>query len=98
MILDSPFCDLERVINELVQSHAPIIPGFLTGGALSNVTEYISNEIQNAYGSEFDFRKLKPINAIKKIKIPIMFVGGEDDNLVNVQHIRDLYELVSGRK
>lgn len=40
----------------------------------------------------YDFEQLRPIDSAKKIRLPILFVHGENDNLVPCSMVKELYE------
>ena len=55
--------------------------------------------------TDFNLRKLKPINVVEKVECPVFYVGSKEDTFVNVNHTKALYnrtkaakylELVSG--
>jgi len=43
------------------------------------------------FGNIYD-KKIKPIDEISKIKIPIMFIAGEKDPIIKVWHNKELYK------
>lgn len=46
----------------------------------------------------YDLKEASAINAVAKSNVPILFIHGEDDAMINVQMSRDLYETAECRK
>lgn len=46
----------------------------------------------------YDLKDASAINAVAKSNVPILFIHGEDDAMINVQMTRDLYEAAACRK
>jgi len=57
IVLDSPFCDMKQLINELAKSYTKI-PSFLVSGALKLVRQTIKTK------AKFDILDLSPINHV----------------------------------
>ena len=82
---DSSFCDFNVLAKELVDKNIKI-PNFIYSVAISFVRKTIIKK------NGLDIYKLKPINEVKKIKVPIMFVHGVKDVLIDMQHSVKLFE------
>lgn len=46
----------------------------------------------------YDLKEASAIDAVRRSRVPILFIHGEDDAMINVQMSRDLYEAASCRK
>ena len=46
----------------------------------------------------FDLEETTALNAIKKIKIPVLFLHGRQDSIVPISMCEELYENCAGRK
>lgn len=46
----------------------------------------------------YDLKDASAINAVAKSNVPILFIHGEDDAMINVQMTKDLYEAAACRK
>jgi hypothetical protein len=66
------------------------VPGFVIGIALSIIGKSIYSK------NKMDINDIKPIEAVKKCDIPVMFVHAKDDDMVNFQHTLDLYNNYRG--
>ena len=91
--LDSPFADFERLAKELVKKHLSFnLPGFIIGGILSIVRGTILNK------NGLDIDKLKPIEVAGKTTTPIIFVHAIKDELIDVKHCMDLFNMYAGQE
>ena len=91
--LDSPFADFERLAKELVKKHLSFnLPGFIIGGMLSIVRGTILNK------NGLDIDKLKPIEVAAKTTTPIIFVHAIKDELIDVKHSMDLFNMYGGQE
>jgi pimeloyl-ACP methyl ester carboxylesterase len=91
IVLDSPFAEFKRLVQELVKNRANI-PPFLTSVALSMIRRTVKKK------AKFDIYELKPIEYSKMLKIPALFGAPKDDTFVSPQHTKDLYMAHSGEK
>lgn len=82
---DSSFSDFIILAKELVQKNVKL-PNFVFSTAISIIRKTIINK------NGLDIYNLKPIEEVKKIKIPIMFIHGVKDVLIDMQHSVDLFE------
>ena len=91
--LDSPFADFERLAKELVKKHLSFnLPGFIIGGMLSIVRGTILKK------NGLDIDKLKPIELAGKTTAPIIFVHAIKDELIDVKHTMDLFNMYAGQE
>jgi pimeloyl-ACP methyl ester carboxylesterase len=91
IVLDSPFAEFKRLVQELVKNRANI-PPFLTSLALSMIRRTVKKK------ANFDIYELKPIEYSKALKVPALFGAPKDDTFVSPQHTKDLYMAHSGEK
>lgn len=82
---DSSFSDFNVLAKEMVNKNIKL-PNFIFSTAIS----FLRKTIMKKNG--LDISNLKPIDEVKKIKNPIMFVHGVKDNLINMQHSVELFE------
>ena len=82
---DSSFSDFNKLAKETVEKNIKL-PNFIFSTAISFVRKSIIKR------NGLDIYNLKPIDEVKKIKIPIMFVHGIKDLLINMQHSIELFE------
>lgn len=90
-VLDSPFSDLKKVAEELVDRGRFRVPGFL----LSMALELIRSEVQSR--AHFDLLKCMPVEQAHQATCPALFAHAYDDNFVLPHHTRDIYEIWGGR-
>ena len=86
---DSSFCDFNVLAKELVEKNSKI-PNFIYSIAISFVRKTIIKK------NGLDIYNLKPIEKVKKLKIPVMFIHGFNDSLINMQHSVKLFENCNG--
>ena len=89
IVVDSPFTDFRRVAKEMCMSQVSI-PGFLIEGAISIIGKSVYKK------NKMKINEIKPIEAVKKCDIPVIFIHAKDDELVNFQHTLDLYNNYRG--
>ena len=76
---DSPFSDLESLINELIEKYN--ILGQMVGKSIySNIAQFIEQE------TGMDIKLISPQKAAENITIPGIFVHGKLDILINYSH------------
>ena len=91
--LDSPFADFERLARELIKKHLSFsLPGFIIGGMLSIVRGTILKK------NGLDIEKLKPIELAGKTTTPVIFVHAINDELIDVKHTMDLFNMYAGQE
>ena len=83
VVADCPFSDLELLIKELAAKRASI---------LGTPARYVARLI-GYLRYKYDYFKVKPIDSVKTSDVPICFMHGEDDSLINVNHSKKMYEL-----
>ena len=91
IVMDSPFAEFSKLAKELVKKQINI-PNFLIDGALKIVGSTIKNK------NGMDINKLRPIDCAEKTTVPAMFVHAKNDELINIQHTRDLIAKYKGEK
>ncbi|MCF0242010.1 MAG: alpha/beta hydrolase [Treponema sp.] len=87
IISDSAFSNAEEQIKTAIHfMHLPVIPVyfFVVLGA-------------KIFG-HFDFRKSSPLEAVKKINLPILFIHAKKDTIVPVKMCDDLYNACTSKK
>ena len=89
IVVDSPFTDFRRVAKEMCLAQVSI-PGFLIEGAISIIGKSVYKK------NKMKINEIKPIEAVKKCDIPVLFIHAKDDELVNFQHTLDLYNNYRG--
>jgi alpha-beta hydrolase superfamily lysophospholipase len=91
MVLDSPFSNLRKLVDELAKKYTKV-PNFLLSAAVWAVKKSIKSR------ADFDIEKLSPIDHVQKCFIPAMFGAGIQDDFIDPQHAQDLYEKYAGDK
>ncbi len=82
---DSSFSDFNILAKETVSKNIKL-PGFIFSTAISFIRKTILKK------NGLDIYELKPIEEVKKIKTPIMFIHGVKDALIDMQHSVKLFE------
>ena len=82
---DSSFSDFNILAKETVSKNIKL-PGFIFSTAISFIRKTILKK------NGLDIYELKPIEEVKKIKTPIMFIHGIKDTLIDMQHSVKLFE------
>ena len=75
LILDSPLSNLEQLVISLIQKRFSV-PGFLISGCLKILNMKLKSQ------ANMDIQKVSPIDHIKNMKIPAIFISGTLDTLV----------------
>ena len=83
VVADCPFSDLQLLIKELARRRA---------GILGTPARYVARLI-GYMRYKYDYFKVKPIDAVREADVPICFMHGEDDMLINASNSREMYEL-----
>lgn len=91
LVLDSPFSNLPKLVNELAY-HYVKIPQFLVSPALNLVSRTIKSKVK------FDIYKLSPIDHVKNSFIPALFATATGDDFIKPQHSQDLHDAYEGDK
>jgi len=95
MILDSSFCDLQTLAEEMVErgrQHGLFAPGFVVSIAI----RWIRGDVQKR--AEFDIYDLSPIKHADKCFIPALFVAAEGDDFVPPHHSQRIHDEYAGEK
>ena len=91
LVLDSGFYSLKKLIYELVKSKVNL-PDFLIEQVLKKVKETIKEK------AGFQLELLETFLYAKNCKTPAFFCHGEDDNFVNQDHCKNLFNDYQGEK
>ena len=91
LVLDSPFCSLRVLIEELARSRVNL-PNFIVNQAIKLLKEIIKDKA----GFNLDDIELKKY--AEKCFIPAYFCHSKEDTFVNIHHCKDLYNVYAGDK
>lgn len=91
LVLDSPFCSLRVLIEELAKSKVDL-PNFVVNQAIKLLKEIIKDKA----GFNLDDIELKQF--AEKCFIPAYFCHSKGDTFVNIHHCKDLYNVYAGDK
>jgi hypothetical protein len=92
IVLDSPFCSLNELAEELAKNKANV-PGFLTSAIMS----LVSGTIKDKAGFKID--DLNPLkNHVDKSFSPAFFLSADDDELIGPEHAQRLHDAYKGQK
>jgi len=91
IVVDSPFSDFRKVAKETVLNQIHV-PGFLVEGAISIIGKSVFKK------NGMKINDIKAIDAVKKCKIPVIFIHARDDEIVKFQHSLDLFNNYSGNE
>lgn len=91
-VMDSAFCDLRTVAEELANCGRLPIPNALIGLAL----DVIKSEVQSR--AEFDPWKLSPITTAPFASAPALFAVAWDDSFVLPHHTQELHDAWGGER
>ena len=89
--MDSPFANFCRLAKELTTTYISI-PEFLINGALSIIRGTILSK------NGLDIYKLNPIDEAPKAFQPAIFIHAINDQLINLQHCIDIFNIYGGEK
>ncbi len=92
LVLDSPFCSLKVLTEEIAKEKAASIPNFILNQGIKMIRETIKEK------AKFDINDIEPKVFAERCFIPALFCHGLDDTFVNVHHCKDLYEVYAGDK
>ena len=92
LVLDSPFCSLKVLTEELAKERAASIPNFILNKGVKMIRETIKEK------ANFDINDIEPKVFDERCFIPALFCHGLNDTFVNVDHCKDLYEVYAGEK
>ena len=86
---DSSFADFLVLAQELTKENLKL-PNFIISTAISFLRKVVINK------NGLDIYHLKPIEAVQNIKVPVMFVHGFKDALINIHHSVELFDKCKG--
>jgi pimeloyl-ACP methyl ester carboxylesterase len=90
IVLDSPFCSLNELAQDIAKNKAGI-PNFIVGGVMSIVRGTIKEK------AGFNIEDLNPLkNHVGKSYSPAFFLSAEDDELINPEHAKILHDAYKG--
>ena len=92
LVLDSPFCSLKTLTEELAKEKASSIPNFILNKGVSMIRDTIKEK------AKFDINDIEPKVYAERCFIPALFCHALDDSFVNVHHSNDLYNVYAGEK
>ena len=92
LVLDSPFCSLKVLTEELAKERASSIPNFILNKGVKMIRDTIKEK------ANFDINDIEPKVYAERCFIPALFCHGLQDTFVNVHHCRDLFEVYAGEK
>ena len=103
IVADSPFSDLPLLCEQLVASQnkdpsspataktASRLPSFIVRGALYVISSSIEQRC------DLNIFDVSPIKLVPSMEIPIVFLHGTSDTMVNVSHSQALYDAYGGQ-
>lgn len=91
IVLDSPFSDLTKLVNELVY-HWTKLPSFLVSPVFSLVSSSVKSK------ANFDLTDLSPINHVNNSYIPALFATATEDDFIQPHHSTLLHDAYQGDK
>lgn len=91
VILDSPFANLRKLCGNIGKTRTPF-PGFMVEAALSMVRGTIEEK------ANFDINSMNPIEFVKKIQVPAVFVVAKNDELVYPKELEEMFNLYASQK
>ncbi len=89
LVCDSPFASLTLLCEELVErarEQGVVVPGVVVGVALAMIARSV-RKLAN-----FNIRDITPIDDVRNIDIPALFVVGADDDFITPHHSERLVE------
>jgi len=92
MVLDSPFCSLKVLTEEMAKEKASSIPNFILNKGVSMIRDTIKEK------AKFDINDIEPKVYAERCFIPALFCHALNDTFVNVHHSKDLYNVYAGEK
>ena len=93
MILDSPFCDLVQLAEEMVEKgreQGMIVPGVMLSAALQMIQFTVQKN------ANFNIRDISPVRHAKDCKMPALFVAGKHDDFIKKHHSEIICEQYAG--
>lgn len=93
MVLDSPFADLTRLCEEMVdkaRDQGINVPGFVSSVAIRMIRGSVRRQ------ADFDIRDVSPISHAPHCFIPALFVAAENDDFITKSHSISLHDAYAG--
>jgi hypothetical protein len=93
LVCDSPFASLPILCEELVErarEQGVVVPGVVISVAIAMIARSV-RKLAN-----FNIRDITPIDDVKNIEVPALFVCGADDDFIPPQHSERLVEAYRG--
>lgn len=83
VVADCPFSDLGMLIDDLAWKRAWILgPGATKTARRIGLKRY-----------NYDYRAVVPINSVRETEVPICFMHGMEDSLINCKHSKRMFEV-----
>jgi pimeloyl-ACP methyl ester carboxylesterase len=95
MILDSSFCDLTQLCEEMCEKgreQGIVVPGFVVSVALKMIQMSVKKQ------AGFNIKHISPLSHSDKCFIPALFVAGEHDDFIKKHHSEALHAKYAGDK
>jgi pimeloyl-ACP methyl ester carboxylesterase len=95
MILDSSFCDLTQLCEEMCEKgreQGIVVPGFVVSVALKMIQMSVKKQ------AGFNIKQISPLSHSDKCFIPALFVAGEHDDFIKKHHSEALHAKYAGDK
>ncbi|KAL7478735.1 hypothetical protein ACHAW6_004496 [Cyclotella cf. meneghiniana] len=93
MVLDSPFADLTRLCEEMVdkaRDHGINVPGFVSSVAIRMIRGSVRRQ------ADFDIKDVSPLAHAEHCFIPALFVAAENDDFIPKAHSLSLHDVYAG--
>ena len=93
LVCDSPFASLTLLCEELVErarDQGVVVPGVVVSVAIAMIARSV-RKLAN-----FNIRDIAPIDDVKSIDVPALFVVGADDDFITPHHSERLVEAYKG--
>ncbi len=90
MVLDSPFSDLTKLAQEIVErgrNQGMFAPSILVSIAI----RFIRSSVKERAG--FDINDVSPISSVERSFVPAMFVAAKGDEFIPPHHAQELHDL-----
>ena len=81
VVVDCPFADSETLFKEFIKKNLHVPPSIIV----------FCVEIIAKLFYKYDIKKTSPIKAVKNTNVPICFMHGDNDNLIDCHHSKDMY-------
>mmetsp|Transcript_28697 Transcript_28697/g.58519 ORF Transcript_28697/g.58519 Transcript_28697/m.58519 type:complete len:593 (+) Transcript_28697:467-2245(+) len=93
MVLDSPFSDLTRLCEEMVdkaRDQGINVPGVISAVAIRMIRGSVRRQ------ADFDIKDVSPIAHVEHCFIPALFVAAENDDFIPKSHSHSLHDVYAG--